>query len=433
MGKSMAYEPVISISMEKDRAWKETGNETELGVGRMRKPRVIWLGPRRSQRRPKTPYRVAGKPSPKDRSPGGSHHQARPMLWLYLATLAVAATILWATPERFSGVLPVSARAYRGLKFSWLSRDLAKSRLRLNTAEKWIREGIPYLALKAKRSPIHWSQLLGAGIADLAGTPLDSLHRLMAMELPNLQAVPQGRLSQPKPRIPPRANSRPLTAKGLPGDGHQVWAVLGQNPRVGIYQTFSMQSFATMPAQGNRAAYSHNWSKTIVNVGWQLADALHRQGVSVVQSRVNNMADGFLASYYTAYHTAESLLRQFPSVGVLLDVQRSALGASQTTTHVDGLPAARITLVVGSGQILPDPHWKKNEAFAKRLSQALTAQYPRLLSNPGIEVVPYRDNQQLLANDLIVEIGGPANTMAEEVRSAKALARALTTILPSSP
>lgn len=354
------------------------------------------------------------------------------MLWLYLATLAAAATILWATPGRFNGVLPVSVRPYRGLKFSWLSSDLAQSRLRLNTAEKWIREGIPYLALKVKPSPINWSQLLGVGIADLAGTPLDSLHRLMAMELPNLEAVPQGRINQPKPRITTRASSRPLTAKGLPGDGHKVWAVLGHNPRVGIYQTFSMQSFAKMPLQGNGAAYSHNWPKTIVNVGWQVADALHHQGISVVQSRVNNMADGLLASYYTAYHTAQSLLRQFPSVAMLLDVQRSSLGARQTITRVDGLPAARITLVVGTGQILPDPHWRKNYAFAKRLSQALTEQYPQLLRKPGIEVVPYRDNQQLLANDLIVEIGGPANTMAEEVRSAKALAKALYTILPHS-
>lgn len=394
----------------------------------MRRPRIIWLPRARRKPRPKRPKRIAGDSRPTVSAPSPPA-RPRPMFWLYVSTLAVAAAILWATPSRSSRVVPVGAPTYSGLQLSWFSRALARTRVTVRAAETWIRSGIPLLALRPPLSNrIDWSSLVGAGLADLAGTPLDSLQGILAQEVPNLRAVaPPGNM--PPHRIRQVSGGGAASSAGLPGDGGKIWAVLGPRPVVGVYQTLSMQSFSSELPPGTTLYYTREWDKTIVNVGWHLALALKQDGIPVVQARVNNMAGGLLAAYYTAYQTAHRLLSDFPSVRVLLDVQRGQGDAKATTAVIHGVPMARVTLMVGTGQILPDPHWRENYAFAKRLKQALAQTAPGIIGPSGIDVVPYRYNQQLLAQDLIVEIGGPDNTMAEETRSAVAVAAALKALL----
>lgn len=177
-------------------------------------------------------------------------------------------------------------------------------------------------------------------------------------------------------------------------------------------------------------ADSTTWSKTIVQVGWWLSQDLSQLGVSVVQSRVDNMKDGLLASYNTSYYTAKQLLRWYPSVKVLIDLHRGQAGGSETTGIVHGIKMARILIVVGTNKLLPDPYWHQNLAFAMRLAKELGVVAPGILRGNGIDMVPYRYNQQLMPNDLLIEIGGPDNTLAQERYAAYDLAEALAQILP---
>jgi stage II sporulation protein P len=189
-----------------------------------------------------------------------------------------------------------------------------------------------------------------------------------------------------------------------------------------------MQSYAAEMPEGSVATYSDQWDKTIVDVGWHLASDLHQEHISVVQARVNNMADGVLAAYYLSYHTATQLLKRFPSVKMLLDIQRGEGDRSQSTVVVQGVPMGKVTLVVGTNELLPDAHWRQNDAFAQKLEAGLQRIAPGILGpHPasGIELVPYRYNQQVLDQDIIVEIGGPDNSLAQENQTARVVARAL--------
>ncbi len=392
----------------------------------MRKPRIIWLPKVRSKRRTPRPTFVAGAPGnpsapPAPRPRRGSHLMA----WLYGLTLALAGTVLWLTPSRSTAVVPVSANAYPRFQMSWFSKALAKTEVTVTSAKMWLRSAMPLSELQDSAvGRWDWPSLIGAGVADLAGTRLDSLQGLVAEEIPGINLV-----SRPRPvtKARPHRGSQPSHSvmAGLPGDGGRIWAVLGSAPEVGLYQTFSMQSFASEMGPNTAALYTREWKKTIVNVGWNLALDLHQLGIAVVQARVNNMAEGLLASDYSAYQTAQRLLQDFPSVNVLLDVQRGQAAGAKNTVMIRGQKMARVRLVVGTGKLLPDPDWQKNEAFAAQLKSALEYTDPGIMANNGIDIVPYRENQQLLGHDLIVEIGGPNNTMAEEDRSAGALAAAL--------
>ena len=144
------------------------------------------------------------------------------------------------------------------------------------------------------------------------------------------------------------------------------------------------------------------------------------------------MKEGLLASYNTSYYTARQLLRWYPSVKVLIDLHRGQAARSETTTVVKGVTMSRILIIVGTNKLLPDPYWHQNLEFAMRLAKALGKVAPGILRGNGIEMVPYRYNQQLMPMDVLVEIGGPDNTLAEERYAAYELAQALADVMAQS-
>lgn len=389
---------------------------------RWRRPKVIWLG---AGRRPRRPRHVAGGagPQPKDSPPA-----PRPMLWLYTGALAATALVLLTTPQHArQRVLPVIGPTYRGLRTSWLGRTLGRGGPRLADAEAWLRSAVPVWGGGIRIEPAHWSGVVLAGLSDLAGTRLTSLKSLLGLELPALAEISP----PPRPRLPHPGNGPAVPAEkmaGLPGDGGRVWAVLGDHPVVGIYQTHSRESFWPALAAGTPTPYSETWSKTVVQVGWWLAEDLHRDGIPVVQARVDNMADGLLASYQRSYQTAKHLLRWFPSVKVLLDIHREST-ANAPPVVIDGLKTARITIVVGSDKLLPNPYSHQNQIFAVKLARALETEAPGILAGSGIDRVPYRYNQQLMAQDVILEIGSVQSTLSEERYAAGYAAQALAHLL----
>ena len=392
---------------------------------RWRIPRIIWLPGARERRRP---TRIAGEAGAGgDRAGHGAGGQrtgsrSYAVLALYVGTLAAVGGILWATPRSTGPAVPVSAPAYANWNGPGLGRWLHSARITLASADAWLRSGVPLYRLVVPRPvPATWSSWLAAGLAAAAGTPINSVQSLLAEEIPQLKQEAVG-IRPPRPRQ--RNHRAPAaTMAELPGDGQRIWAVLGHEPSVGIYQTRSTESFWPVLPSGQATATTTDWRKTVVAVGWALAQDLHRQGMAVVQARVNNMAGGLLASYYHAYRTAEQLKRSYPGLKMLLDINRATVNVPAVT--VDGRPTARITLVVGTNTVLPDPTWRQNYAFAQVLAADLKRTAPGILGNPAIDRVPYRYNEEVMPWDLVVQIGGPNNTLAEEMAAARNLATAL--------
>lgn len=286
----------------------------------------------------------------------------------------------------------------------------------------WFIDGVPLVAWVQGNLPnpwtVHWRSLSAAAVSAVTGTPLTSLSGLMVSAVPAMSVAPLPAVSEAPPAELERKEA------GLPGDNGRVWAVLGQDPVVGIYHTHTHESFTSVTG-ASADPYSTDWSKTIVQVGWWLAQDLNGYGLGVVQSRVDNMSQGMLASYGLSLRTAKDLLRWWPSVRVLLDIHRGNAALDQTLTTIHGAKTAKILIVVGTNQLLPNPHWHENLEFALKLSQELKAIAPGILRGNGIDTVPYRYNQQLLPADLLVEIGGPDNTLEQERRAASELAAAL--------
>jgi stage II sporulation protein P len=278
--------------------------------------------------------------------------------------------------------------------------------------------------MSRQRAAVHLAELLAMGVRTLTGVRYANLHALFRLEIPTLAAVKPVRITPIKRKsVPHHHRVQDEIDPALPGDGGRVWAELGKAPVVGIYQTHSSESFWPYVPAGSATAYSTDWSKTIVQVGWWLAQDLHNLGIAAVQSRVNNMSEGLLASYNKSYYTAKTLLRWYPSVRLLIDLHRASSDLAPAT--ISGHPVAKILIVVGTDKLLPNPYWQQNLKFAKKLSHALRMVAPEILEGSGIDIVPYRYNQQLIPADLMIEVGGPNNTLQEESYAVGALAHAI--------
>ncbi len=392
-------------------------------MARWRQPAIIWL-----RRVKKNQYwnrqRGVRAPAPRGiRIPWTSAS-------LYGLTLIAAGVVLWKVPARPSSTLPVTTGVAASQKPSWMDRTVSGMRAPESTLRAWLNDGMPIigLTLNPRNFAIHVRGLVLTGLSEISGVRLQSLSGLLDMEIPQLAVVKSPALKAAKPpariaRASPRPKAQEAVDKSLPGDGGRVWAELGTEPLVGIYQTHSHESFWPYVSSGSTTPYSTDWSKTIVQVGWWLAQDLHQTGMAVVQSRVDNMSEGVLASYNKSYYTAKDLLEWYPSVRMLIDLHRSATDMKPAT--VRGEKVSKILLVVGTNKLLPNEYWHQNLEVALRLAQALNQLAPGILEGKGVEMVPYRYNQQLMPADLMVEVGGPSSTLSEERYAVHDLALAI--------
>lgn len=344
---------------------------------------------------------------------------------LYGMALLLAALVLWKVPAR-SSIITVSTQPQVTSRPSWMDRLVASWNVPESTLRSWLDQGVPLagLVLSRHRVQAHLGELMAMGVRALTGVHYADLHALLQVEIPALGVVKPLNVRPVKKRVvPARPKAQNAVDPNLPGDGGRVWAVLGADPIVGIYQTHSTESFWPYVPAGSATADSSDWSKTIVQVGWWFAQDLHLIGISVVQSRVNNMSQGLLASYNKSYYTAKTLLKWYPSVRILIDLHRAP--SNRTPATIAGKSVAKISFVVGTDKLLPNPYWHQNLAFAEKLSRRLNAIAPGILEGSGIDVVPYRYNEQLMPGDLMIEVGGPNSTLAEESNAVYELARAI--------
>lgn len=180
-------------------------------------------------------------------------------------------------------------------------------------------------------------------------------------------------------------------------------------PLVGIYHTHTAESF--IPASG--VTHRPGGQKgEIVEVGETLVKRLQGHGVSSVQYKDIHDYPSFMKAYGASEATVKKMLADNPSLQMIFDIHRDADKKENSTIAINGVPAARITIVVATGQQdLAQPHWQENHAFAKLIDAKLNEHYPGL--SRGIHLVDWRYNQHLHPRALLIEVGCQENTKEE--------------------
>ncbi len=166
---------------------------------------------------------------------------------------------------------------------------------------------------------------------------------------------------------------------------------------------------------------------SVIRVGDELAQRLEAQGLRVIHDREIYDYPSYTGSYSRSGEAVERYLKQYPSITVVLDLHRDALGTDEvvykTMAEEEGTVASQIMILVGSDESgLEHPRWRENLSFALYLQQAAAAAHPTLMR--PVSLVPQRYNQQFTSGSLILEVGSSGNTLQEALAAVRLFADA---------
>lgn len=219
--------------------------------------------------------------------------------------------------------------------------------------------------------------------------------------------------------------AEPLTQR-LARDGAQIL----------ILHTHGTEAYSAVPGEEYTPTEPYRTTeadRSVIRVGETLAEALRRQGLTVIHDTGLYDYPLYTGAYERSGNAVRGWLERFPSIGVVIDVHRDAAGADQSPAKPlsaanDG--AAQVMLLVGTGgNGLEHPHWRENLKLALALQRAMDERSPTL-ARP-LRLVRERYNQQLTTGALLLEVGANGNTLSEAERACELFARAAGPVLLS--
>lgn len=211
----------------------------------------------------------------------------------------------------------------------------------------------------------------------------------------------------------------------------QTIAPASQGPQILIMHTHGSEAYTMV---GDDIYTETDTSRTddpnynMIRVGEEMKAVFESMGFSVIHDTSLYDYPNYTGSYTRSLAGIQSILEQYPTISVVLDVHRDALIASDGTvykavTQVNGEDVAQVMLVVGTNDGgLTHPGWQDNLNLAAHIQLGMTAMEPTL-ARP-INLRSQRFNQHLTPCSLLVEVGTSGNTLQEALRGARYFAQA---------
>ncbi len=211
----------------------------------------------------------------------------------------------------------------------------------------------------------------------------------------------------------------------------------GDEPQVLIMHTHTTESYELTARDFFDASYpsrSLDNSINVVAVGDQIANELQRAGIGVIHDTTVHDYPAYNGAYDRSKQTVEGILSEYPSIKVVLDIHRDAIGSEERyapVANINGRDAAQIMIISGCDDGTMDyPNYLQNLAFASLLQQQTESDWPGLTRPISFKYKYY--NQSLTTGSLLVEVGSNSNSIDEALYSGwlfgQSLARALKSI-----
>ena len=185
----------------------------------------------------------------------------------------------------------------------------------------------------------------------------------------------------------------------------------------------------------NFAEYSV--SPTVMATSYILKEKLKEDGInSIVEERsikdyLNANNKKYVYSYEASRSYMESSKNDNPSLKYFIDVHRDSLPRDKTTVEINGKNYVKIIFLIG----LENPNFESNLEFTTRINNKLESMYPGIskgIYKKGGAGVNGVYNQDFSANTILVEFGGPENTIDEVFNSTIAFEEAFTEVIKES-
>lgn len=219
-----------------------------------------------------------------------------------------------------------------------------------------------------------------------------------------------------------------LDLMGLVSEGTSVRLKAGE-PQILIIHTHGSEAYT--PDATSQYLSSDNFRTqepeySVIRVGDELAACLESYGLSVLHDTGIYDYPSYTGSYIRSEYAVKKYLEENPSISVILDLHRDAIGEGdvvyKTVAEGSGKPSAQVMLLVGTEENLSHPSWQENLRFALYLQSAAVKKHPSLCR--PIALKEYRYNQHLSSGSLIIEVGSSGNTLEEALNAIRFFAEA---------
>ena len=194
-------------------------------------------------------------------------------------------------------------------------------------------------------------------------------------------------------------------------------------PMVLIYHTHTTESFVSEKTGTYTDGFNFRTTepdKNMVMVGDAIAEQLAAAGIGVVHAREIHDFPVWSGSYDNSAATVRSILAEYTSICIALDIHRDALGEGDAVAapvaDISGKQSAQIMIISGCDDgTMGMPEYRKNFHFASKLQQTAERMFPGFTRPILFDYRKY--NQDLTQGSLLIEVGSQGNTL-EEVRFA---------------
>ncbi|MGC7870095.1 stage II sporulation protein P [Desulfosporosinus sp. SYSU MS00001] len=208
---------------------------------------------------------------------------------------------------------------------------------------------------------------------------------------------------------PPKVNNNAATTPAPPVSG-------AKDVLVGIYNTHNSECYSGDGGPDREQGENGD----VVTVGETLKKALEQHGIGAAHSLTIHDGENFMTAYSRSVNTAAKLLKDYPTIKILIDLHRDGFppGVSKETVSVNGKDVSPAMVVIGK----KNPHWQINDALAKELIALGNKKYPGLFEENISYADDARYNQHLSNGGILLEFGSQLNTLAEANGTAEAVA-----------
>ena len=160
----------------------------------------------------------------------------------------------------------------------------------------------------------------------------------------------------------------------------------------------------------------------VIRVGSELKKILENKGIGVIHDKTVHDYPSYTNSYINTLKTINKNLEKYPSLQIVFDLHRDALGTEDEkvkfTCEINGETAAQVMLVCGTDSMgLEFDSWEDNLRFAMQIQDRLERCYPNL-ARP-INLRKERFNMHVSKGSLLFEVGTNGNTLSEALVSIK--------------
>lgn len=247
-------------------------------------------------------------------------------------------------------------------------------------------------------------------------------------------APPSTPTPKPGPSIIPTTISGGLVLKNSTSYSIQVSELLKQgcpvtlkknSPQILIIHTHSSEAYSPAGLDkyvSSGASRTQDNNYNVIRVGAELEKVFKKYGLNVIHDCGVYDYPSYTGSYNRSGEAVEKYLKETPSISVVIDLHRDAIGSNEviykTVATENGVCASQLMLVMGTDESgLEHPNWMKNLRFALYLQNAVSEKYPSLMR--PVTIVSYRYNQHLSPGSIILEVGSNGNTLQEALAAVR--------------